>query len=673
MNFYLTRPATEPASVNIKHLSSNIDLKSNTDNPQGTKELAITSNMHKREEKRDIAQVIRTKLKYNQEGLCVNAFYTAISPEILKIAYETIKSKPGNMVRGSDTETLDGISWDWICNTSEKLKREVYEFKPSRRVYIPKANGKKRPLGIGSPRDKIVQQALKMVLEIIIEPKFLDTSHGFRPKRGCHSALKYIRNWKGVPWLLEGDIKSFFDSIDHHVLAKLLSKHFRERRLLNIYWKLVKAGYVEWEKGKIRFIDSTVGVPQGGIISPLLSNLILHEFDIYIDSIKRDLDKKNKNIKPQKKNPIYASLTARIRKINASGADKHNPNRPVFWNDKAKIIKLRRKHKSTCPNPIFTRIEYVRYADDWLIGIWGTKKYCNELKNLITNFMNTLKLELSIEKTLITNTRNGKALFLGTFIKRVTNNCGPTKNVIRNNKLQRSSTGNLWLTAPMKRLVDKLKNKGFVKVIGNKWVFKAIKEFLVLPIKDLIIRFRAILMGFTNYYSFADNLPKLKKIHWILWNTLAKTIMRKKDMNWSTFKKKFGKNISLYIRNLKGKVIDLNFKPPTLTRKPTNFKSSEVTKDPLNTKNWRITTINSLRQPCANCGANKKIEMHHVKHIKTLNVKLNTFDRQMASINRKQVPLCTKCHDLVHAGKYSGLSLRHLKPKNWEGEKNKKK
>lgn len=228
---------------------------------------------------------LRKLLKYDKSGRCTNAFQVLTESDMLKIAYETIKSNPGNMVKGSDPKTLDGLPIKWFEQTSAKLKDGSYHFNPARRVMIPKPNGKMRPLGISSPRDKIIQQAAKIVMEEVLEPKFSDYSHGFRPSRGCHSALRQIRNWKGVPWLLEGDIKGFFDNIDHSIVANLLKKHFVEDEILNLYWKLVEAGYMEWKNKKKSYIYPKVGVPQGGIISPLLSNLILHEFDKYMEKL----------------------------------------------------------------------------------------------------------------------------------------------------------------------------------------------------------------------------------------------------------------------------------------------------------------------------------------------------------------------------------------------------
>lgn len=173
-----------------------------------------------------VYSLISRCLSFDQNGKCTNASKILRNPGILKLAYETIRSKPGNSTKGTDAETLDGIPRSWFNSTSLKLKSGKFTFRPSRRVWIPKPNGGQRPLGIASPRDKIVQQSARLVMEHVLNKKFLDCSSGFRPKRGCHTALKKIRSWNGASWFLEGDIKKFFDKIDHKVLAGLLCKYF---------------------------------------------------------------------------------------------------------------------------------------------------------------------------------------------------------------------------------------------------------------------------------------------------------------------------------------------------------------------------------------------------------------------------------------------------------------
>lgn len=223
-----------------------------------------------------------------------------------------------------------------------------------------------RPLGISNPRDKVIQQAMKLVLEAILEPKFLNSSHGFRPKRGCHTALREVREWKGVSWFVEGDIKAFFDNIDFNLLEGLLLKHFDEARFIHLYWKFAKAGYIEWDGSKEKYVSPDFGVPQGSIISPILSNLVLHELDKFMANMANNLDVHSRGLKAYLKNPVYHKLSMRISRlkkeiVNLSPSD-------ILVATKKRLflegVKLRRRTKSLMANPEVTRIKYVRYADD---------------------------------------------------------------------------------------------------------------------------------------------------------------------------------------------------------------------------------------------------------------------------------------------------------------------
>jgi len=623
----------------------------------------IVTNIYRNEIEKDLTSKIRSKLKYDENGRCLNAFQILSNSETLIDAYETIKHKSGNMVPGSDGETLDGISIQWFERTADNLTKESYQPKPSRRVYIPKANGKMRPLGISSPRDKIIQQSMRIVLENVLEPRFSEYSHGFRPSRGCHSALREIREWKGIPWVLEGDIKSFFDSIDHHLLAELLNKHFKEARLIHLYWKFAKAGYVEWDKKKWNFVSSDLGVPQGSIISPLLSNLVLHELDMFMDELIKEREIANRGKKSNKTNPKYHRLTMSIYRLRKN----RKLSRSLICHKIRVLEKERRRLKSEIPNPDVIRIKYVRYADDWLVGIWGNKEYVKHLKNRILLFLRELKLDLSIEKTLITNMRSQRAKFLGVHIKRLANNLGPMLCKKYGSVVKQIPTGNLLMTAPMSILVERLRDKGYLEVKHGRWTPKPIPRLLILPIKDLILWYRVILNGFVNYYSFIDNKNDLKKIYWILKEGLRKSICQKCGIGPRTFLKRFGENTVLKIKRKDGKIVTLDYVCPNLDPTPMLFYGKAQFKDPLSVKDWKISTVSALGQPCANCGTEKEVEMHHVKHIKTINVKLSSFDKMIARINRKQVPLCKQCHHRVHNGTYHGMSLKFFHHIKWWG------
>jgi len=608
-------------------------------------------------------ELILDKLTFNSEGQCTNGFKTLCDPKVLKIAYLMIKSKAGNMTEGVDKITLDGINEDWFNKTIEALIEDTYKPNPVRRVNIPKPNGKTRPLGISSPRDKIVQEAMRLVLEVILEPKFKDTSHGFRPNRGCHSALRNIRDWNGVGWFIEGDIAKFFDRIDHNLLSQTLAEHFREKRFDNLYWKFVKAGYVEFDTRVKKYHPTIIGVPQGSIISPILSNLILDKLDDFVEMLKEEYKKNSQDEKHYLLNPKYRILSSKIQILRARIVTfKAKGICPEALKvEKLKVMKERNKLKSSIPNPRYMRIEYVRYADDWLIGLWGNRETALEIKEKIKNFLTSIKLELSEEKTLVTEARGGTAHFLGTEIQKKHN---PKLVLVRKGRRlykQRVTSGNLKMEFSVPKMVKKLTERKLLEIKEGKWIMHSLPHLLALPDRDIIIRYKATLNGLYNYYCFTDNIYQFNKIFWILRESLRMTLSRKHKMNITEFGKKYaGAKSSIVVSH---KVEDswttTRFEVPNLRKNVTNFLVTKD-RDPLSFLNMEIRTKNDFGQPCASCGSSEKVEMHHLRHIRTINVSLNTFDQQMARINRKQIPLCFKCHREVHAGKYYGKSLKFL-------------
>ena len=206
------------------------------------------------------------------------------------VAYQRMYAKPGNMTPGTDGKTEDEMSIDRINKLIESIKDETYSPNPAKRTYIPKKNGKMRPLGIPSFEDKLVQEVVRMVLEAIYEGHFEWTSHCFRPSRSCHTALKSLQNnFNGAKWFIEGDIKGFFDKIGHDVLIKIMKGRIADDRFLRLIRKFLNAGYMEeW-----LFNKTYSWTPQGGIISPVLANIYLDKFDKYMNEYA------NKSIKEQ--------------------------------------------------------------------------------------------------------------------------------------------------------------------------------------------------------------------------------------------------------------------------------------------------------------------------------------------------------------------------------------
>ena len=325
------------------------------------------------------------------------------------LAYERLKSKPGNMTAGSDGETLDGFSLKQIQRIIQEMRTEQFQFKPVRTVYIPKPNGKMRKLGIPSIRDKVVHKVMHMILEAIYDSPygayFLPTSHGFRPNRSCHTALReYRTQWSATNWLIEGDIHACFDELAHEVLVHLLRKKITDERFLNLIWKLLQAGYMDVHGARK---DSLIGSPQGGIVSPILANVYLHELDEFVEQLRHRLEQGKK----KRGNPVYFRLARKKRRLEKQGLTKTKRFR--------ELVKHIRTHPTVLVNdPNFVRVRYLRYADDWMIGVCGSKRLAESIKEEVKRFLrDTLKLQLSEEKTRITNAKSEEAAFLGTTLK----------------------------------------------------------------------------------------------------------------------------------------------------------------------------------------------------------------------------------------------------------------
>ena len=196
--------------------------------------------------------------------------------------YQNIYAKEGNLTAGTDGLTIDGMSTKRIDTLIASLKEFSYKPHPARRTYIDKQGNpqKKRPLGIPSFNDKLLQEVIRMILESIYEDTFSTHSHGFRPHRSCHTALLEVKKrFTGVKWFVEGDIKGCFDNVDHHVLVDILRRRIKDEHFISLIWKFLKAGYMEnWV-----YHNTYSGTPQGSIISPILANIYLNELDAFMD------------------------------------------------------------------------------------------------------------------------------------------------------------------------------------------------------------------------------------------------------------------------------------------------------------------------------------------------------------------------------------------------------
>ena len=334
------------------------------------------------------------------------------SPHLFERAYERIARNKGALTAGIDDETFDGMSLEKLAAISRRVAEGTYRPRPVRRVYIPKANGKLRPLGIPTVEDRLVQEAVRIILEAIYEPVFLNEAHGFRPRRSCHTALKAVqRNWTGVKWLIEVDVRGFFDAIDHDILLKLLERRIDDPKFIGLIKDMLKAGYLEdWTLNQ-----TYSGTPQGGVVSPLLANVYLHELDVFMAKMQADFDHGTK----RREHPVYRLLgrrTARLRRQIDALRVKDAETSAV--NPLIKRIAALTKEMQLLPavdpmDPDFKRLRYCRYADDFLIGLIGSKQEAREVMSAVQTFLaTTLNLTVSPEKSGIHHASKGSR-FLG--------------------------------------------------------------------------------------------------------------------------------------------------------------------------------------------------------------------------------------------------------------------
>ena len=343
-----------------------------------------------------ILELIRERGK---KGLPLERVYKLLFNRNLYLrAYGKIYRNDGAMTHGVTYETPDGMSLAKIDAIIEALRYERYQWLPARRVCIPKKNGKKRPLGMPVWSDKVLQEVIRLILEAYFEPRFSDHSHGFRPERGCHTALREIyHSWDGTTWFIEGDISQCFDKLDHELLIQELSEHFHDGRFVRLMRELLDAGYMEdWT-----YNQTLSGVPQGGVVSPILANILLTKLDKFVEDTLIPQYTKGKRRKLDRRYTRLANQAGRERR--KGNVEKANELKKQF-----------QKLPSVALGPEYRRLKYVRYADDFLLGFVGTKAEAEEIKRQLRQFLrDDLKLELSEEKTLITHARSEAARFLG--------------------------------------------------------------------------------------------------------------------------------------------------------------------------------------------------------------------------------------------------------------------
>ena len=577
------------------------------------------------------------------------------NPEFYLIAYQKIQAKQGNMTAGTDGKTVDGIGMKRINALIARLKDFSYQPAPARRTYIPKANGKKRPLGIPSFDDKLVQEVVRMILESIYEPTFLNTSHGFRPKRSCHTALQHVqKNFTGVKWFVEGDIKGCFDHVDHHVLVNILRRRIQDEHFIGLIWKFLKAGYMEdWV-----YHNTYSGTPQGSIISPILANIYLNELDVFMAQYAQTFRQGDK----RRINPDYKkTLDKRRGKQEWLKRNEHKISQEQKAAVKAEIDEIN-QYLRTIPyvDPMddgYKRLVYVRYADDFLIGVIGSKVDAKQVKADVGQFIRQqLHLELSQEKTLITH-GSDFAQFLSF---QITASTEQNSTRTKAGYIKRSYTGRIKLYVPKEKWLKRLLSYGALKIQydknnGNKEIWEPICRSGLRNLDDLEIlnQYNAEIRGLYNYYRIAHNATVLNNFLYVMKYSMYKTFAGKYRTSMRKIIQKYTKN-RVFVITYQGKsgeksVVFYN----QGMRRDTHVSATDPDIIGRARENRNYTSlVQRLRGcQCEWCGATDvEIEIHHVKKLKDLSGRAE-WERHMIARRRKTMALCHNCHVKLHAGK----------------------
>ena len=568
--------------------------------------------------------------------------------ELFYVAYQKIASNGGSTTKGSDGRSIDEMSLARIETLIASLKDESYQPHPSRRVHIPKKNGKTRPLGIPAFEDKLVQEVVRMILEAIYEGHFETTSHGFRPKRSCHTALLHIqKTFSGAKWFIEGDIKGFFDNIDHDVLVGILRERISDDRFIRLIRKFLKAGYVEdWT-----FHNTYSGTPQGGIVSPILANIYLDKLDKYVKEYIQHFDKGTKRRPGKESNNLANERKRTVRKL----------KKVKDGTEKAALVarlKAIEQERAAFPNgdemdESYRRLKYIRYADDFILGVIGSKEEAQRIKEDIKSFLSaSLALELSEEKTLITHTGKS-AKFLGYEIT-VTRNNHQRRDV--QGRLRRTYGKRVRLNVSMATLRDKLLEYGAmeIKLRNGKEVWKPKCRSGLIFNDDLEIldRYNRETVGFCNYYLIANNYVVLHNFRYIMEYSMYKTFAGKYRSTVRKINKKYRLNKLFTVKyEQKGVIKSRTFYKTSFKRRTTAFNGS-CDIEPYSIADVSRTNLTDRlkAEKCELCGATGKLIMHHVRNLKDLKGK-ESWKRLMSARKRKTIALCPSCHRLRHLGK----------------------
>lgn len=571
---------------------------------------------------------------------CEELYRQMFNPQLYLLAYGRIYANKGAMTPGATQETVDGMSMGRIGRIIDAMRHERYRFAPVRRVHIPKKNGKTRPLGLPTWSDKLVGEVVRLLLEAYYEPTFSDRSHGFRPGRGCHTALREVANtWTGTTWFIEGDIADCFGSLDHQVMLAILGEKIHDNRFLRLLRNMLEAGYLEdWTWGA-----TLSGVPQGGVASPVLSNIFLHKLDVFVETV---LIPEYTRGRLRTRNPAYREVEHAIARARRRG-------------DRTLVRLLyRRLHSLPSQDPDdpgYRRLRYVRYADDTLLGFAGPKAEAEEIKRRLAAFLrDDLRLELSPDKTLITHARSQRARFLGYEISVARSDRRTRRPSGSDRRNRRSLNGTVVLHVPA--TVVKAKSAPY---------FARGKPACRTPMineadYNIVGRFGAEYRGIVQYYLLAGDVYRLHRLRWAMETSMLQTLAAKHNSTVSKMAARFKAKIDTphglrtcfeaSVERTGRKPLVARFGGIPLKRQKTAVLTDRVSPGPVYPNKELIKRLQAGR--CELCKRTDNIEVHHVRALADLTRSGQPqpdWAKVMGQRRRKSLVVCGDCHDQIHA------------------------
>jgi group II intron reverse transcriptase/maturase len=592
---------------------------------------------------RDAETVLGVLQERGRRGLPLERLYRQLfNPQLYLLAYGRLYSNKGAMTPGPDGETVDGMSLGKIERIIEALRHERYRFKPVRRTYIPKKNGKKRPLGLPSWSDKLVGEVIRLLVEAYYEPQFSDRSHGYRPKRGCHTALSEVaHHWTGTTWFIEADISDCFGSLDHQVMLSILGENIHDNRFLRLLRNMLQAGYLEdWV-----YNVTLSGAPQGGVTSPVLSNIYLHRLDNFVENVLIPEYTRGVSRAP---NPDYREREKQLARHRRRG------DRPAV---RALRKQIRRTPSKDTADPGFRRLRYVRYCDDHLLGFTGPKAEAEEIKTRLAAFLrDELALELSQEKTLITHARTGAARFLNYEI--TTQHADHKVTGTR-----RSVNGTVGLRVPR----DVITAKCVPYLQRGK---PERRTQLVHDDDHTIIRtYGAEYRGLVEYYLLAGDVYRLNRLEGVMKTSMLKTLACKHNSTVTKMANRYKTTITTPHgpRRCFETSVERPGRTPLVARFggiPLRRKKNAVlidrTPPPITVRRKELITRLQTRR-CELCKHTGPVEAHHVRKLADLarpGKPQPVWDQLMAKRRRKTLVVCADCHATIHHGQPTATPLQ---------------